>query len=349
MAMNVTMNKSMLSARSRAASTSSSVSPVSKPEAAEVAPTGIAGLIASSKALIMLYYNGSKLLFQNSKTAAALINQKRTAESEGRTVHWSRSEFLLVKQTATDMKKLPPFLLLCILIPESIPLVLMLAPSLIPSTCVSEDQIAKLRAKLKARRDSIAAAWIKQLPAITNNEPVSFAAASSVVKNTSRKVTLGWASQIPVSEWSSDSSIINIAKHAPQYFVARNLNREAVKDINTTLGLKNRTLFTSTMQKALELHWETVKGDDEYLAGKKLIASSDRQQDDDIVGSLDKKSLLNAAEMRGISTVGKEIEQVRNDLKRWLNLSMNPESVEIPPGLMLLSSLIRQAKNSGKF
>ncbi|KAJ3212466.1 hypothetical protein HDU83_007325 [Entophlyctis luteolus] len=241
-------------------------------------------LIEASRAAFRLYYNGSKQLYRNSKAAAALVAEQKKAAREGRPApSWSRQDFLLVKQTSLDMRKLPLFLVLAIVLPESIPFVLKFAPSMIPSTCVSADQLAKMRLKLSETRRTVASGWLAQMKLdASSNSPNS-------------KSSLGWTSQVPPSHFLNDENVLNLAKHAPQYFVPSNMTRQLLVDINKSLGLSHRSLFNSTLAKGLSKHWETIKGDDEYL---RADAGGDAKTVH--VTSLTDEELMKAAEMRGM-------------------------------------------------
>ncbi|KAJ3030503.1 UNVERIFIED_CONTAM: hypothetical protein HDU68_008791 [Siphonaria sp. JEL0065] len=283
----------------------------------------ITGLFAASKAMVSLYYNGSKQLFRNSKEASSLIKQKREIETAGGNVQWTRSQYLMVKQTEIDMKKLPPFLILLLLVPESIPFVLVFSPSMIPSTCVSEAQKRKLWEKLKERRELATNGWIQHLSSSSSDS----------------KTPLGWVAQIPLEKFQDPlrGSIVHLATHAPQYFEPRNLSKSVLKDINLSLGLTHRAWFASTLRKALEKHYESVVGDDAYLAGKIQGHSVG-------LSTLSELQLVEAAEMRGITTTGKSRAEIEEALRMWLAASKNSEGVNVPAGLMFLSTLLRQVK-----
>ncbi|KAJ3238340.1 hypothetical protein HDU81_007977 [Chytriomyces hyalinus] len=292
--------------------------------AASTSLTGrVSGFFSATKETAKLYYNGSKQLFSNSKQAAILVREKRSIELKGGEVSWTRSQFLMVKQTQKDMKKLPPFLFLVLILPESIPFVLMFSPSMIPSTCVSLDQKRKLWTKLKERREATANSWIRQL-----NE---FQSPANLGKEKAGE--LGWISQVPVAQFRDVSSVLHLAKHAPQYFETSSLERSVMKAMNASLGLTERALLTSSLKSALEKHFEVIREDDVYLAGKV----------DDVL-SLDEMGLIEAAEARGISTMEKTRDEILEDLKWWLNVSVNEEKVRVPTGLMMMANLIRQVK-----
>ncbi|CAD6977370.1 unnamed protein product [Tilletia controversa] len=64
----------------------------------------------------------------------------------------SREEYQLVKYHNSDMRKLPLFLAIVLILEELFPLVLIYAPGLLPSTCILPSQIAKVREKDEVRR-----------------------------------------------------------------------------------------------------------------------------------------------------------------------------------------------------
>ncbi|KAI8612843.1 LETM1-like protein [Chytriomyces sp. MP71] len=297
---------------------------------------GISGLMAASKAMFSLYWNGSKQLLRNAKAAGILISERRNAENAGaKPSAWTRDEFLLVHQTTADMKKLAPFLLLVLIIPESIPFVLTFSPSLIPSTCVSPEQRAKLRAKLHERRAAATRLWLSDL-----DLGAASAAAQDSAGGAAKPAQLGWIAQVPRAQFLDASSIVHLAKHARAFFEPKSMERGIIKGINAGLGLRQRAVFAGTLRGALERHWVTVRGDDRYLAGK-----MEGQVSPVVLEELDEDRLRDAAEMRGISTVDKSREEIEGALRTWLEISMNKEGIEVPAGLMFLTTMIRQVKD----
>ncbi|KAJ3076020.1 hypothetical protein HDU98_005969 [Podochytrium sp. JEL0797] len=297
-------------------------SSVAKPPTDTSLTGKITEFVAASKAMASLYYNGTKQLYRNSKEASALIVARRGSEAKGLTpASWTRDQFLMVQQTSLDMKKLPPFLILVLILPESIPFILTFSPSMIPSTCVSPAQKQTMWTKLKEKRITVAEGWVREF-------------------ESHKGAALGeWVTKEVGLERVLDQpqGVVHLAKHAPQYFEVENMSREMVKGVNMALGLTHRAVRVSALKGALLKRWETVAGDDAYLAG--------RMEGGVGISSLTEEAIWAAAEMRGISTVGKTRVEIERELKLWLETTMNEENVRVPAGLMFLSTLIRQQQN----
>ncbi|KAG0240731.1 LETM1-like protein-domain-containing protein [Mortierella sp. GBAus27b] len=91
--------------------------------------------------------DGLKLLWVNKKIVKDL---KRAEREEGYVL--TRREFQLVLKTDQDVKRLVPFAIAFILAAEYIPLIIIFAPQLIPSTCVAPSQLESLRKKVHEKR-----------------------------------------------------------------------------------------------------------------------------------------------------------------------------------------------------
>ncbi|CEI88523.1 hypothetical protein RMCBS344292_02910 [Rhizopus microsporus] len=112
-------------------------------EAVANQPTSRIGkLIQQSKELVKFYKDGIKLLWSNHKEAKAL---QLKVQNEG--YELSRSEFQLIHRAQKDIIKLIPFGIIFCILPESIPLLVIYVPAMIPSTCLKDSQIV-LRQKM---------------------------------------------------------------------------------------------------------------------------------------------------------------------------------------------------------
>jgi LETM1 and EF-hand domain-containing protein 1 len=97
------------------------------------------------------YFNGIKLLIQESKDAKLLEMNL----SQGNVKSLSRNEFLFLKRNKQDLKNLVPFFFISIIVPELIPVLLLRGSTLIPSTCISPEQLNKKRLKHEEERKRI--------------------------------------------------------------------------------------------------------------------------------------------------------------------------------------------------
>ncbi|CAO3608491.1 unnamed protein product [Cunninghamella blakesleeana] len=84
------------------------------------------------------------------------------------------------------MRKLIPFSIIFFILPESIPLFVMFAPGVVPSTCVTENQMKKQREKLNKARQIMSANVLKsaeQIKAISPEDFLSLPKFSKIVKH----------------------------------------------------------------------------------------------------------------------------------------------------------------------
>ncbi|KAG0170700.1 hypothetical protein DFQ28_006667 [Apophysomyces sp. BC1034] len=138
-------------------------------------PTSRIGkLIKQSKELLAFYKGGLKLLWANSKEAKAL---KQKVEKGGYVLN--RSEFQLVHQSSKDMLKLIPFGIVVLILPESIPLLVIFAPGLVPSTCVKESQV---REKVDKARQIMSKNVIQSAEKIGSISPEDFLSVRNFTK-----------------------------------------------------------------------------------------------------------------------------------------------------------------------
>ena len=127
--------------RSYANAPSSSTSPMTK----------ISKMFKSARQQATGYFNGIKLLIQETKDAKLL----EIDLSQGNVKSLTRNQFLFLKRNKQDLKNLVPFFFISIIVPELIPVLLLRGSTLIPSTCISPDQLEKKRIKHEEERKRI--------------------------------------------------------------------------------------------------------------------------------------------------------------------------------------------------
>ncbi|KAJ1652373.1 hypothetical protein IWQ61_007281 [Dispira simplex] len=108
-----------------------------------------------TKKLFRFYWNGIKQIQRNRVTAKQLTQKMNRGEA------LSRSEFLLIHRASSDVKKVIPFVVVAIILPELLPFLLVFAPGMFPSTCVTEEQLVKKRKSAKETRQVIHDAVVK--------------------------------------------------------------------------------------------------------------------------------------------------------------------------------------------
>ncbi|KAF9907522.1 hypothetical protein BX616_000393 [Lobosporangium transversale] len=118
------------------------------------ASTGISGkakdFFRKGKEIVIQCKDGVKLLWVNKKIVKDL---KQAQREEGHQL--TRREFQLIHKTDADIKRLIPFGLIFVLATEYIPLIIIFAPQLIPSTCITPSQLEGRRKKIHEKRSAM--------------------------------------------------------------------------------------------------------------------------------------------------------------------------------------------------
>ncbi|KAJ3301038.1 hypothetical protein HDU76_005880, partial [Blyttiomyces sp. JEL0837] len=104
------------------------------------------------------YFNGSKQFYANSKVVGALIKKQR---QEGYKLN--RKEYILVKTTEADARRMIPFFTVLLLAPETLPFFLIYSPGFVPSTCISHEQTEKVWESLHKKRIEISKNIVAEL------------------------------------------------------------------------------------------------------------------------------------------------------------------------------------------
>ncbi|KAJ3055326.1 hypothetical protein HK097_010826 [Rhizophlyctis rosea] len=266
----------------------------------------ISSYIEKAKATMKQYYDGAFLLKEEGKVAK---NLKFKSDYEG--YELTRKEYMLIERNKEDKRRLYPFFALLIILPESIPIVLLKAPGMIPSTMQSTADVEKRWAAARKTRLELG----KQIVADPSKyglhaSPESFLK-SSFLFSLSRD-------QSTAKNFSLDS-----------------LSSTQLKTINQYLGLW-RFGPAGMLRKPLKNHLEVVRGDDKFLVREGIE-------------SLSLTDLRAACEARGITTAESSTEQLKADLQEWLDIGVQAkkEGVEVPEGLMLLTAAVRVGLRGG--
>ncbi|KAJ3268336.1 hypothetical protein HDV01_003101 [Terramyces sp. JEL0728] len=102
-------------------------------------------LINKTKQTIKALVNGSKQLRINQKLMKELSKKEQL----------NRSEFQLVYKTRQDLKKTIPFFLLMLVLPEALPFLLLSGSRMIPSVCISKEDLEKRNTKIDLKRKEL--------------------------------------------------------------------------------------------------------------------------------------------------------------------------------------------------
>lgn len=111
----------------------------------------IKGLWENIKYLFRFYYNGVKQIWKDRTRVNAMRKEIAEREASGKEgVRWMEKSVIELHQA--DVRKLPLFLAILIILEEVLPLVVIYAPSLLPSTCILPSQSLKMRSEEERRR-----------------------------------------------------------------------------------------------------------------------------------------------------------------------------------------------------
>lgn len=199
----------------------------------EKEPHKIVKLFQEAKKLVTFYKDGIKLLWANNKTAKSL---KEKVEKEGYVL--SRDEYQLVKISEKDMIKLIPFAAVFCILAEAIPLIVMFAPSLVPSTCITPSQIQKQRGKMYQKRLEMS---------------------QNVVQSGSK------VEGISVNDFLSHANVCRLAKRYEMDFQLANIDRKHLSAYCRFMGLSSWGTH-GMLQKRLDKYLDYVVRDDKYIA-----------------------------------------------------------------------------------
>ncbi|KAK9768021.1 hypothetical protein K7432_001658 [Basidiobolus ranarum] len=182
------------------------------------------------KELARFYKNGLKQVWiNNEKTKLLKIKQ-----SQG--YQLTRKEFQLVSKAPKDFRKLIPFGLLALVLPEVIPLIIGFAPGFVPTTCVTSSQLEKQRMKVNHKRSII-----------TRN----------VIKSS-------FQNQIKPKDFKDAHKVAQLAKKFPGDFDLANINRNWLKGYCRYMSLSE--FGTKKMlENRLKKHFDYLTVDDKLI------------------------------------------------------------------------------------
>ncbi|ORX88707.1 LETM1-domain-containing protein [Basidiobolus meristosporus CBS 931.73] len=182
------------------------------------------------KELARFYKNGLKQVWVNNEKTKLL----KIRQSQG--YQLTRKEFQLVSKAPRDFRKLIPFGMLALVLPEVIPLIIGFAPRFVPSTCVTASQLEKQRNKVNEKRAVITRNVLK-----------------SSVQN-----------QIKLKDFKDMSKVAQLAKKFPGDFDLANINRNWLKGYCRYMGLSE--IGTRKMlENRLKKHFEYLTIDDKLI------------------------------------------------------------------------------------
>ncbi|KAI8096710.1 LETM1-like protein-domain-containing protein [Halteromyces radiatus] len=136
------------------------------------------------------------------------------------------------------MRKLIPFSIIFLILPESIPLFVMFAPGVVPSTCIKDSQIYKQREKLDKLRQTMSANVLRS---------------AQYVKS------------ISAEDFLSLTKFTKIAKHYDFDFDLDQIDRIHLASYCRFMGL-NGWGTRGMLRKRLDRHFDYLKQDDKLIS-----------------------------------------------------------------------------------
>jgi len=126
-------------------------------------------LIFQAKELFWFYWNGLKMVRANWHRAKQL---RAGVQDHGWTLN--RREELFLRRVDSDLLRLIPFVAVLVILEEVLPLLVLYAPWLLPSTCILPSQMLRIKTKEEGkRRDALLEVARTALEGNQWNEPLS--------------------------------------------------------------------------------------------------------------------------------------------------------------------------------
>lgn len=263
------------------------------------------------------FVNGSKLLGQNTKTAALLVR----GMINGQTLN--RRERQLMITTVADLIRMVPFVVILIIpfAEFALPVLLKFFPNMLPSTFASESQkeasrARKLQAKLKV---------IELLQAASENLVLR----GKLDSNDAHESLLSFMTKISRSEEIKVQEVIKISQIFNKEFSLDSLNKSQLVSLAKFFGLPSLG-NAFILQESLKFKWNLISKDDGHIMK-------------DGIDSLSPAELQEVAVSRGFSHANPYQDQ-KQYVQEWITLSKE----NVPPYLLLLSRAQYFTKNTKK-
>ncbi|KAI3487344.1 hypothetical protein L1887_48765 [Cichorium endivia] len=268
-------------------------------------------LWATAKYLFKFYFNGVKQIWANRK--AVQVVQQRVATGGSAL---TREESQLIRTHQADMRKLPLFLFILLILEEALPLVVIWAPSLLPSTCILPNQLTKIRMGDEVKR----ADAVKQLKE------------SEAVKEL-----------IPVVKASSKALSLTPAHAAEDGDVLKQLSSEELAKVAKIFSLATWG-GAGMVRRRLDAHMAYLREDDALMAIDTGAGAIPQHAD----------ALAKACGERGLRCSGIEHLDMFESLRTWLRYTtrhpstrqISNASVALLPLQMYDASALSEVKSS---
>lgn len=242
-------------------------------------------LWATAKYLFKFYFNGVKQIWANRTLVKAV-----QARVSGGGSALNREESQLIRTHEADMRKLPLFLFILLILEEALPLVVIWAPSLLPSTCILPNQLIKIRMGEEVKRAE-AYQQLKQADSVKELLPV--------IEESSRGARLAQAhSGVEAGDLFKTLSSEELTKLAKVF------------SLSTWGG-------SAMIRRRLDSHIAYVRRDDQLMCADGGFGSIPQHVD----------ALAKACGERGLRCSGIEHREMFESLRTWLRLTTrNPDT-----------------------
>lgn len=257
------------------------------------------------KFLFRFYLNGVKQIWTDRQRVQEL---KQSVQTTGRRLVWSEQRLMRVH--ADDLKKLPLFLAILIILEEILPLVVIYAPSLLPSTCILPSQLLKIRQTEEVKR----AAAIERLRGTKEVQDLMALA--------------GWSVQQKPGD--KQDTIQVIEKMFPLHgekgqdisAKLKTLSKDTLIDFSRIFALGTALRPASWMRSQLEAHMAFLTKDDDALrGGGSGDASSTAKSPDYSQVPESGPVLAEISSQRGMRCCELESSDMFENLRDWLRVT----------------------------
>jgi LETM1 and EF-hand domain-containing protein 1 len=222
--------------------TISDVSEAAKHGVLEPPPEGagrIKRLWHQFKQLFQFYWRGVKMLFQHRKLATAIRKRIDEEKNNGEPSSLTRWESQFLRTHDSDMVKLVPFVLIIVTLEEILPLIVLYAPFLLPSTCILPSQLDRIAAKADE----------KKLEAIVSAQFL-LSAMSEDASASAHDVVAGGLSGLSGEMAWTLCSLMSLSNKGPTFMLRRRLRKHlAYLDSDDTLLKKEHDGATLTTEE----------------------------------------------------------------------------------------------------
>ncbi|KND01598.1 uncharacterized protein SPPG_03396 [Spizellomyces punctatus DAOM BR117] len=183
-----------------------------------------------SREMVRQFITGSRDYLRETREAKELKKRKVVNGYE-----WTRKEYFLVKKNEQDFWRAIPFMFCCVFLGEAIPFLLI--RGIVPSTCLTVEQLDARWKRLAGVRKKLAAAAVQSVDS---------------------------GEAMPASAFLSDDFVLRLAHTQPQYFLIDNLTGPQLRAYNKYLGIW-RVGPAPYLRRVLRQHVDYIRGDDLLL------------------------------------------------------------------------------------